>query len=118
MRARELFDLSRPQWYDALDALIEDFRMPYQIQFAYPAEAAMNSLSPDERARLEAAIERLREGRFEEDSHFYRIRVRDGQTDVNVLRADHDLRVLFTVSDDKVVTVLDIISRKFAVRYG
>jgi mRNA-degrading endonuclease RelE of RelBE toxin-antitoxin system len=100
-----------------LDALTEDFRMPYQIRFAYLAEAAMNSLSPDERRRLEAAIERLREGRFDDIPQVYRVRGQSGEEDVNVLRADDDLRVLFTVDDGSVI-VQDVISRKFALRYG
>lgn len=90
--------------------------MPYDVQFRWQAEAALQSLSPIERDRVLFAVQRLRDCRLDAAPEIYRLKMGDGE--VFVFRVDDALRLLFTQGPEDRITVTDIVNRQFALRYG
>jgi len=90
--------------------------MAYAIHYDPQAEAALSSLDSDERSRLIASIHQLA-GLGVSDPRVARLNGTGNGTPSYVLRAPDDLRVVFTASRDR-ITVLDVLNKRFAERYG
>jgi mRNA-degrading endonuclease RelE of RelBE toxin-antitoxin system len=90
--------------------------MPYSIHYHPQVEAALSSLGPTEQSRVRASIRRLAESGLS-NTDVARLKDIIGNEPVYALRVGNDLRVLFTASPDS-ITVLDVLNRRFAERYG
>jgi hypothetical protein len=102
--------------------------MPYEIRYHRLAEMVMNSLSPEERRELRAAVERrLRDGNFNgsDAPPVHRIGGKDAQEDLYIFEVELEsapahlsVLVSFTVGTDGVITVHDIGNKNFLKRYA
>lgn len=92
--------------------------MPYDVRFHWQAEAAINSLPPDQRQRVLAALQQLQAGGFRAMPDVRRVADEGGTEELYVLRAGNALRVMFTIEPGNVISVQDVINRQFAQRYG
>ncbi len=90
--------------------------MPYSIRYHPQVEAALSSLTEEERERVRVSISRLAESGLS-DHDVARLNGITEGTPEYVLRAGNALRVLFTASGDR-FTILDVLNRHFAQRYG
>jgi mRNA-degrading endonuclease RelE of RelBE toxin-antitoxin system len=90
--------------------------MSYSIRYNPQAEAALSSLSQEERSRIIASIRQLGVSGLSNAGVVRLNGVTDGGP-TYALRADNDLRVVFTATHD-IISVLDVLNRRFAQRYG
>ena len=90
--------------------------MPYSIHYHPQVEATLSSLGSPEQSRVRASIRHLAEsGLSSPDVAILNDRV--GNEPLYALRVGKKLQVLFTASLDN-ITVLDVLNRQFAERYG
>lgn len=92
--------------------------MPYDVRFHWQAEAALNSLSPHERQRVMAALDRLRASGVRATPSVRLAEPTPTAEESYVLRVADALSVMFTLEPGNVLSVRDIINRNLAVRYG
>jgi len=90
--------------------------MSYSIHYHPQAEAALSSLNAEERSRILASIHQLGEFRLS-DPNVARLNGLTEKDPAYVLRAENDLRVVFTAGHSS-ITVLDVLNKRFAERYG
>lgn len=90
--------------------------MPYQIRYDWLARAALDSLPPPERQEVDAAVMRLSGGRPTEAPGVRKL-ASNGGTEEYQIPAGEAFRVFFSV-EPGVITIQDVVNRKFAVRYG
>lgn len=96
----------------------QEIPAPYLLVSLYhpQAEAALSSLNTEERNRILASVRKLAEfGLCDPDIAPLRERV--DKEPAYVLRSDTDFRVVFTASQNR-ITVLDVLNKYFAERYG
>ncbi len=90
--------------------------MSYSIHYYPQAEDALSSLDSEERNRVLTRIHMLAECGLS-DPNIARLKDITEENPTYVLRTGNDLLVAFTVGQDS-ITVLDILNRRFAERYG
>lgn len=90
--------------------------MQYSIHYHPQAEAALSSLDQDELSRIIASIRQLGASGLSNAAVHKLNSITDGAP-TYALRADNDLRVVFTATND-VISVLDVLNWRFAKRYG
>ena len=90
--------------------------MPYSIGYHPQAEAVLSSLDSKERSRVLARICRLAD-RGLSDPHVARLEASTDTDPAYVLRAGNNLRVVFSANRES-ITVLDVLNKHFAERYG
>lgn len=90
--------------------------MPYSIHYNPQAEATLSSLDQEERSRIIASIGRLGIS-GPSTPNVVRLSGNANGSPIYALRAGDDLRVVFTAAQDA-ISVLDVLNRRFAQRYG
>ena len=90
--------------------------MSYSIHYHPQAEAALGSLGIEERNRILNSIHQLGEFRLS-DPNVARLQGLKEKDPAYVLHTENDLRVVFTAGHDS-ITVLDVLNKRFAERYG
>ena len=93
--------------------------MPFAVKIQWQPEAAIESLEARDRQQVQAALDRLGEGRFVGALKVDKTNERVDAPDFHILRVNDRLLLLFTIDHARLeVIVHDLISREFAQRYG
>jgi hypothetical protein len=96
----------------------EDAIMPYQLKYHWQAEAALNALTLVEQNQVVNAIQRLQECGIAAATPVGQAVGPGAAEDLYVLRVGDTLSVMFTVDAGDVLSIQDVINRRFAQRYG
>lgn len=90
--------------------------MSYSIHYYPQAEDALGSLDSEERNRVLTSVRLLAEGGLSNPNIAQLKDITEGDP-AYVLQAGNNFSVVFTAGHD-IITVLDVLNRRFAERYG